>query len=85
MTVESDEIRICDAKFLPIVAGYAERIGLVEAIDSQLNCKMELSLGVMKSFDLDLSHVHHDTTSHSLYGDYLLYDRKSPRPAVCHY
>jgi transposase len=29
---------------------------------------------VMKSFDLDLSHVHHDTTSHKVYGDYLLYE-----------
>lgn len=31
-------------------------------------------LGVMKSFDLDMSHVHHDVTSHSVYGDYLLYE-----------
>jgi hypothetical protein len=31
------------AKFLPIVAAYAGRIGLVEAMDSQLNCKMEVS------------------------------------------
>lgn len=145
MTVENEQIRICDAKFLPIVAAYAERIGLVEAIDSQLNCKMEVSpgrvvlamildalsgrsplfrmkeffadketelllgqdisvdklkdhtlgrvlermadvgthkilgaviLGVMKSFDLDLSHVHHDTTSHTVYGDYLLYEHE---------
>ncbi len=30
----------------------------------------------MKIFQLDLSHVHHDTTSHSLYGEYLLYDRE---------
>jgi Domain of unknown function (DUF4277) len=29
---------------------------------------------VMKSFDLDLSHVHHDTTSRKVYGDYLLYE-----------
>lgn len=29
---------------------------------------------VMKSFDLDLSHVHHDTTSHKVYGDYHLYE-----------
>ena len=27
-------------------------------------------MGVMKSFDLDMSRVHHDTTSHSLYGHY---------------
>jgi transposase len=31
-------------------------------------------IGVMKSFDLDMSHVHHDVTSHSVYGDYLLYE-----------
>ena len=29
---------------------------------------------IMKSFQLDLSHVHHDTTSQKFYGDYLLYD-----------
>jgi len=29
---------------------------------------------VMKSFELALSHVHHDTTSHKVYGDYLLYE-----------
>jgi transposase len=31
-------------------------------------------LRVMKIYDLDTSHVHQDTTSHSVYGDYLLYD-----------
>ncbi len=31
-------------------------------------------IGVMKSFELDMSHVHHDVTSHSVYGDYLLYE-----------
>ena len=35
-------------------------------------------MGVMKSFDLDLSHVHHDTTSHSVYGDYSFYDEENP-------
>ena len=35
-------------------------------------------MGVMKSFDLDMSHVHHDTTSHALYGDYALYDEDNP-------
>jgi len=35
-------------------------------------------MGVMKSFDLDMSHVHHDTTSHALYGDYAFYDEKNP-------
>jgi transposase len=29
---------------------------------------------VVKLFELDLSHVHHDTTSHTVYGDYDLYD-----------
>ena len=35
-------------------------------------------MGVMKSFDLDMSHVHHDTTSVALYGDYALYDEENP-------
>jgi transposase len=35
-------------------------------------------MGVMKSFDLDMSHVHHDTTSHALYGDYAFYDEDRP-------
>jgi len=35
-------------------------------------------VGVMQSFDLEMSHVHHDTTSHSLYGDYALYDEENP-------
>jgi len=30
-------------------------------------------LNVVKPFDLDTSHVHHDTTSHTVYGDYELY------------
>jgi transposase len=33
-----------------------------------------LAIKVMKGFELDLSHVHHDTTSHSVHGDYLLYE-----------
>jgi transposase len=33
-----------------------------------------VALGAMKSFSLDTSHAHHDTTSVSVYGDYLLYD-----------
>jgi transposase len=33
-------------------------------------------LGAMKVFQLDLSHVHRDTTSHSLYGDYVFYHRE---------
>lgn len=33
-----------------------------------------VAIRVMKSFDLDLSSVHHDTTSHKVYGDYLLYE-----------
>jgi hypothetical protein len=33
-----------------------------------------VAIKVMKSFDLDLSHVHHDTTSHTVYGDYRLYE-----------
>lgn len=33
-----------------------------------------VSMSVMKSFDLDLSHAHHDTTSYKVYGDYELYE-----------
>ena len=33
-----------------------------------------VAIKVMKSFDLDLSHVHHDTTSHKVYGEYGLYE-----------
>jgi len=33
-------------------------------------------LGVMQSFDLDTSHVHHDTTSCEFFGDYDLYKPK---------
>jgi hypothetical protein len=29
-----------------------------------------------RSFSLDCSHRHHDTTSHSFYGDYLLYEQE---------
>ncbi|MFH1113580.1 MAG: IS1634 family transposase, partial [Pseudomonadota bacterium] len=32
--------------------------------------------GAAQSFSLDCSHAHHDTTSHSFYGDYLLYDEE---------
>jgi len=32
-----------------------------------------VALRAVKLFDLDTSHVHHDTTSHSVYGDYDLY------------
>jgi transposase len=35
-------------------------------------------MGVMKSFDLDMSHVHHDTTSVALYGDYAFYYEENP-------
>jgi transposase len=33
-----------------------------------------IAVRVVKTFGLDTSHVHHDTTSNKLYGDYLLYD-----------
>ncbi len=33
-----------------------------------------VALAAMKSFSLDTSHAHHDTTSVSVYGDYLLYN-----------
>jgi transposase len=134
---------ITDVRFLPIISAYAKRIGLVERIDTLLDCETEVSpgrmvlamildalsgrsplfrlqefyedkdielllgepiplsklnddtlgrvlerlwkvgtnkvlgtvmLGVMESFELETSHVHHDTTSCELFGDYLLYD-----------
>lgn len=144
MDFATEEFQITDARNLPIVSAYAERIGLVEEVDRLLDCEMEVSPGqvvlamildaisgrsplfrmqesfcdkdlelllgediplsklsdhtfgrvlerlsqvgtnrvlgaiavrVVKSFSLDLSHVHHDTTSQSVYGDYLLYER----------
>lgn len=145
MVEQGTDFQITDARFLPVVSAYAQRIGLVERIDRLCDCDMEASpgrvvlamildalsgrsplfrlweffedkdvdlllgenipltklsdytlgrvlerlvdvgtnilltavvLGAMKSFQLDASHVHHETTSHSLYGDYLLYDRE---------
>jgi len=35
-----------------------------------------IALRAAQSFSLDTSHAHHDTTSHSVYGDYLLYDEE---------
>jgi transposase len=36
-----------------------------------------VALRAVKLFDLDTTHVHHDTTSHSVYGDYDLYGEGS--------
>ena len=36
-----------------------------------------VALRAVKLFDLDITHVHHDTTSHSVYGDYDLYGEES--------
>jgi len=35
-----------------------------------------IALRAARSFSLDTSHAHHDTTSHSVYGDYLLYEEE---------
>jgi transposase len=35
-----------------------------------------IALRAARSFSLDFSHGHHDTTSHSFYGDYLLYEKE---------
>jgi transposase len=37
-----------------------------------------VALRAVKLFDLDTTHVHHDTTSHSVYGDYDLYGEEAP-------
>lgn len=143
MCVHDEQMVITDVRFLPIISAYAKRIGLVERIDTLLDCETEVSpgrmvlamildalsgrsplfrlqefyedkdielllgepiplsklnddtlgrvlerlwkvgtnkvlgtvmLGVMESFELETSHVHHDTTSCELFGDYLLYD-----------
>ena len=143
MCIHAENMQITDARFLPIISAYAEKIGLVERINALLNCEMEVSpgrivlamildalsgrsplfrlkefyadkdielllgepiplsklsddtlgrvldklwevgtnkvlgtvmLGVMQNYDLDTSHVHHDTTSCELFGDYLLYE-----------
>jgi len=36
-----------------------------------------VALRAVKLFDLDTTHVHHDTTSHSVYGDYDLYGEEA--------
>lgn len=36
-----------------------------------------VALRAVKLFDLDTTHVHHDTTSHSVYGDYDLYGEET--------
>jgi transposase len=36
-----------------------------------------VALRAVKLFDLDTTHVHHDTTSHTVYGDYDLYGEES--------
>ncbi len=36
-----------------------------------------VALRAVKLFDLDTTHVHHDTTSHNVYGDYDLYGEES--------
>jgi transposase len=42
-----------------------------------------VSLRAVKRFSLDTSHVHHDTTSRSVYGDYCLYEETAaPQPFV---
>jgi hypothetical protein len=39
------EIDVFQLEFLPIVAGYARKVGLVEEIDRLLGCSMEVSPG----------------------------------------
>jgi transposase len=43
--VTEEDFRFTDARFLPIVSAYAQRIGLVEEIDRLLDCDMEVSPG----------------------------------------
>jgi transposase len=143
---ESEPIRACDVRFLPIISAYARTLGVVEEVDRLCGFKRgvsdgtivlalvldalsgrsplfrlpqafgkldtELLLGeaisaeklnddavgraldrmyevgtgkvlsavalrAVKLFDLDTTHVHHDTTSHSVYGDYDLYGEES--------
>ncbi len=142
MWSDSELIGVSDAKFLPVIAGYAGKLGIVEEIDTRLSSRSDVSAGRMvlalildalsgrsplfrleefladkdvgllmgkdipvskfnddavgrvldrlfdygtskiltaiavraaALFQLDTSHVHFDTTSHSLYGDYDLY------------
>jgi transposase len=145
MALQEAEIDVFRVEFLPIVAAYARKLGLVEEIDRLLDCDMEVSPGkivlamildalsgrsplfrlkesfadkdvglllgedvsvdkltdhtlgrvlerlakvgtnkilgavamrVIQAFSVDTSHVHQDTTSQSVYGDYLLYERE---------
>jgi len=142
---ESEPIRACDVRFLPIISAYARTLGVVEEVDRLCGPKRGVSdgqvvlalildalsgrsplfrlpqafakldtelllgeaispeklnddavgraldrifevgtgkvlsavaLGAVKLFDLDTTHVHHDTTSHSVYGDYDLYQEE---------
>ncbi len=41
-----------------------------------------VALRAVKLFDLNTTHVHHDTTSHSVYGDYDLYGEDVSRSAL---
>ena len=45
MCVHTENMQITDARFLPIVSAYAEKIGLVERIDALLDSEMEVSPG----------------------------------------
>ncbi len=45
MAVRVEAEQITNAGFLPIVADYAEKIGLVDEMDRLLDCKMEVSPG----------------------------------------
>jgi transposase len=38
----------------------------------------DVALRAVKLFDLDTTHVHHDTTSYRVYGDYDLYGEEAP-------
>ena len=45
LNATEEDFRITDARFLPIVSAYAQKIGLVEVIDRLLDCDIEVSLG----------------------------------------
>ncbi len=43
--IHSENMQITDARFLPISSAYAQKIGLVERIDTLLRCEMEVNSG----------------------------------------
>ena len=96
MTVRPEDIRAGDVSFLPIVASYVKKLGIVDQVNRLCPTMSDVSAGqVVMALILDTlsgrsplykieqSFVHHDTTSVTVYGDYDLYqDTNHSHPFV---